>query len=276
MLRANLRYFNVDRPIRSVLVTSAAPGDGKSTVTWNLAAATAQAGGAVLLIEADLRHPSLASPANDLWPAPGLSNVLSGQTDVSEAIQTTAVGEPSEPSSKGRTMDVLVAGPLPPNPADLVESERMRSLLRDTVGRYDLVVIDTPPTSVVSDAIPLINEVDGVIVVARLGKSTRDSAVHLCHQLEQLNAHTLGIVMNGFRADGAGYGYGYGYGDSYRASRDHDTGVLEGEPAAPNPPDASTEVSASAPDTSPNEGLGAGNGELPAKHRGRAGSRKQR
>jgi capsular exopolysaccharide synthesis family protein len=212
MLRANLRYFSVDRPVKSVLVTSAAPGDGKSTVSWNLGLAAAGTGAKVLLMETDLRHPSLAASAGLLAPAPGLSTVLAGQIEFAEVVQAVMVPNHHAGRAPDRMMDVVVAGPIPPNPVDLIESERMRAVLREAEERYDLVVVDTPPTSVVSDAIPLIREVSGVIVVTRLGKSTRESVAQLRNQLVHLNAPTLGVVVNAFKSDHGGYGYGYGYG----------------------------------------------------------------
>jgi capsular exopolysaccharide synthesis family protein len=234
MLRANLRYFSVDRPVRSVLVTSAAPGDGKSTVSWNLALAAAGTGARVLLMETDLRHPSLAASAGHLTSTPGLSTVLAGQLEFAEVIQSVVV--PTRASGRGldRMMDVVVAGPIPPNPVDLIESERMRTVLREAEEGYDLVVVDTPPTSVVSDAIPLIREVSGVIVVTRLGKSTRESVGQLRKQLEHLNAPTLGVVVNAFKVDRGGYGYGYGYGYTYEAEHDAELTHPEGNGAAPD------------------------------------------
>ena len=172
MLRANLQYFNVDHAVRSVVVTSAAPGDGKSTVAWNLALAAASAGVRVLLIEADLRHPSLAASAEHLHPAPGLSTVLAGQTELVDAVQTISLDQSSDVSTAGRTLEVLAAGPIPPNPVDLIESQRMREVLRQTENAYALVVIDTSPTLLVPDAVPLLKEVSGVLVVTRLGKNT--------------------------------------------------------------------------------------------------------
>lgn len=225
MLRANLRYFSVDRPVKSVLVTSAAPGDGKSTVSWNLGLAAAGTGAKVLLMETDLRHPSLAASAGPLAPAPGLSTVLAGQIEFAEVVQAVMVPNHHAGRAPDRMMDVVVAGPIPPNPVDLIESERMRTVLREAEERYDLVVVDTPPTSVVSDAIPLIREVSGVIVVTRLGKSTRESVAQLRNQLVHLNAPTLGVVVNAFKADRGSYGYGYGYG--YESSDE----ATEPEPA---------------------------------------------
>lgn len=232
MLRANLRYFNVDHPIKSVLVTSPAPGDGKSTVAWNLAFAAASAGERVLLIEADLRHPSLAASNEHLRGAPGLSAVLAGQISVDEAVRNLELAAPNGGASK-RGMSVLVAGPLPPNPAELIDSDRMRQLIHEAGAKYELIVIDTPPAAVVSDAIPLLKEVSGVIVVARLGKSTRDAVSHLRRQLDNLQAPTLGVVVNAFKAgrrmDAYGYGYGYGPGP------ERETAALNGGQSAPTP-----------------------------------------
>lgn len=213
MLRANLRYFNVDHQIRSVLVTSAAPADGKSTVAWNLAAAATGAGAKILLIEADLRQPTLARSSGQAEP--GLSTVLAGSRRLDEAMQTVRVDQRMNSSTSERTMDLLPAGPLPPNPVDLIESERMREIVRQAEHDYDLVVIDTPPTSVVSDAVPLVKEVSGVIVVVRLGQTPREAVLHLRNQLEHLDAPTLGVVLNGLSPDTASYGYGYGYGYAY-------------------------------------------------------------
>jgi tyrosine-protein kinase len=218
MLRANLRYFNVDRQIQSVLVTSPAPGDGKSTVAFNLAAAAAGAGAKVLLIEADLRHPSLASSFAHVKSKTGLSTVLAGYAGLAEAVKEVPTHQRSYGSSSERVMYVLPAGPLPPNPVDLIESQRMRELVRRAESEYDLVVIDTPPTSVVSDAIPLVKQVSGVIVVVRLGLSTREAVLHLRDQLEHLDAPTLGVVVNALSRASGSYGYGYAYAYAERSN----------------------------------------------------------
>ena len=123
-----------------------------------------------------------------------------------------------QPRGIGRspgTIDVLWSGPLPPNPSDLLESDRMRELISVADQSYDLLVIDTPPTSVVSDAIPLVTQVGGVIVVARLAKTTREAATHLRNQLRNLDAPVLGVVVNAIGSDSETYGYGYGYAEKY-------------------------------------------------------------
>jgi polysaccharide biosynthesis transport protein len=222
LLRANLRYFNVNREIRSVLLTSAAAGEGKTTVSWNLAAVAAESGSKVLLIETDLRRPTMAKRFSELTPFPGLTNLLATGGALDDVVQTVSVEETVGASAVGRTVDVIVAGPLPPNPTDLIASDRMEALIRSAEERYDLVVVDTPPTSVVSDAIPLIKEVSGVIVVSRVGVSMRDAVSRLNRQLRNLNAPLLGVVVNGLKDPSATYGYGYGYSPEYAVTADGD------------------------------------------------------
>ncbi len=216
MLRTNLRYFNVDHDIRSVVVTSAAPGDGKTTVSWNLAAVAAASGTRTLLIEADLRRPSL-SKVFEPWARPvGLSQVLAGESSLAEAAVTVPVADWGSNGSGPPTMDVLFSGALPPNPSDLMQSGRMSELLDQAQSLYELVVIDTPPTAVVPDPIPLLPQVSGVIVVTRLGRSVRDSAVLLRKQLDNVQARTIGIVVNRVGRDTGTY-YGYGHDSDYAA-----------------------------------------------------------
>ena len=216
MLRANLRYFSLSREIRSVLITSSGSGDGKSTVAWGLAQAAASTGSRTLLVESDLRHPSLGARYK-LRSRHGLTSVLTGGIDRAGAINQIRL--PTSPNDRGlnHSMDVLLAGPLPPNPTDLVGSQPMADLIHEAERDYDLVVVDTPPTAIVSDAIPLVTMVGGVIVVSRLGKTTRDALRHLRSQLENLDAPILGVVVNSVNR-GTGYGYGYGYGTAGEAS----------------------------------------------------------
>jgi capsular exopolysaccharide synthesis family protein len=162
----------------------------------HLASAAAATGARVLLIEAYLRHPTLGQRLR-VRSDRGLSQLLADETQSIETVahRVPVVGRGGEDSDY-RTMDVLVADPIPPNPTDLIEPDRMSGLIRAAERQYDLVVIDTPPTSVVSDAIPLVKQVSGVIVVCRLGKTTREPAHHLRSQLANLEANTLGIVIN--------------------------------------------------------------------------------
>jgi succinoglycan biosynthesis transport protein ExoP len=196
MLRANLRYFNDAEPIRSLVVTSAVSGEGKSTVAWNLALVEAQAGRKVLLIEANLRRPQLAERL-ELPGSSGLSMILAGFADNEEAGVSL---------NRGAMIDVIPAGPPPSNPAELLESGTMAALLQRATERYDLVLVDTPPALAVSDVTPLLSQVDGVLVVARLGYTTRDHAADLRKLLRAGRGRELGVVLNGDRARRSTYG----------------------------------------------------------------------
>jgi tyrosine-protein kinase len=187
MLRANLRYFNVDREITTMLITSAAPQDGKTTVAWNVALAEARAEERVLFIEADLRRPTLAEHLG-ISTDNGLSLVLAGLSERADAIQNIA------------GVDLMAAGPLPPNPAELIESKRMEELIAWAEQEYDRVIIDTPPAAVVADALPLFSRVNGVVIVTRLQRSPREGALHLRDQLLNTGAPVLGMVVNGVTA----------------------------------------------------------------------------
>jgi succinoglycan biosynthesis transport protein ExoP len=239
-LRASLRYFNIDHEIRTVLVTSHDAEAGKSTVTWNLARVTATSA-KVVIVETDLRNPSLARQ-HALKVGPGLAEVLTHQVDLDEAIQHKSIATQANGSSAiGNTLDIIVAGSMPPNPAELIESTAMEEALSQLTERYDLVVIDTAPLGVVSDAFSLLRHVDGVIVVTRMEKSTRDAAEHMREQLERLEAPVLGIVANGVkrRRGGKGaygyYGY-YGRGSDSAGQQNSDDAVSAPSSESPRPP----------------------------------------
>jgi succinoglycan biosynthesis transport protein ExoP len=246
MMRAHLRYFNVDRELRTLLVASAAPGDGKTTVARNLAEAAATMGSRVLLIETDLRRPTLAKRLS-LEPTAGLAGVLIEALPLSEAIQ--AIRLETTPAdgrrSPGRSLDVLIAGVLPPpNPAELIESQAMKSLLSGVRSEYDLVVIDTAPLTVVSDAFPLLSQVDGVIIVGRVGRNRRDVAVRLHETLKGVDAPLLGVVANGFkpgRLAGYSYSYGYGYGSDRPAGASPNGASASADAAPASTPAGSAE-----------------------------------
>ena len=233
LIRAHLRYFNVDRQLRTLLVASAAPGDGKTTIARHLAAAAATMGSRVLLVEADLRRPTIAQQLN-VQSGPGLADVLIGAVPQGEATQEVDLGMPSGDGAGGRTFDVLVAGAtLPPNPGELIESHAMESLLERAQAAYDLIVIDTPPLTAVSDAFPLLRKVDGVVIVGRVGRNRRDIAERLHETLTGAGAPLLGVIANGFKARrNAPYSYAYDY--SYKSEPPSGSGSpSSGEAAAP-------------------------------------------
>jgi capsular exopolysaccharide synthesis family protein len=197
LVRAHLRFFNVDRDLRTVVVASPTPGDGKSTVARYLAEAAARSGSHVLLLEADLRHPTLARQFA-IESGPGLTDVLVGAVPMGQATRSVSLQALPGEGAGGRTLDVLVAGAvLPPNPGELLESRAMEALLRQARSAYDLVVIDTPPLTIVSDAFPLLSKVDGVVVVGWLGRSRRDPAGRLHQIFGSSAAPMLGVVANG-------------------------------------------------------------------------------
>ncbi len=218
MLRGRLRYFDVDRKVRSVLITSGEAKDGKSTVAWNLALTAANVGSKTLLLECDFHQPSLAA-RRGLRPMPGLSELLTGQTDL--VVQHVPVANSSNGQTFDRKLDVVVAGTRPPNPVELMESDEMAALIHHLMDEYQLVVIDAPPATLTSDVIPLLALVSGVLVVGEPGRTTRESAAALRDQLRSLDAPVLGVVANNVRARSA-----YAY---YR--REELTGVRIGDSA---------------------------------------------
>lgn len=214
MVRASLRYFSVDHEIQTLLVTASSAGVGKSTIAWNLARVAAKSSNVVLL-ESDLRNPSLTRMDTRL-AGPGLAEVLTHQVKLEEATQaiTLSQASPDNGSTPDR-LNVVSAGSAPPNPAELLESQSMADVISQLKESFDFVVIDTPPIAVVSDSFPLIGQVDGVVVVARMKETSRDSASEIRRQLERLNAPVLGVVANAVKSSRSDkYGYGYGYTDS--------------------------------------------------------------
>jgi succinoglycan biosynthesis transport protein ExoP len=207
LLRSYLRYFSVDRDLRTLLVISAGPAEGKTTVSYNLAKAAAVLGSRVLLVEGDLRRGTTISQLIGRAD-PGLADVLIGDARIEEAIHSIEVGP-------NGVLDVLIAGEVPPpNPGELIESHAMEAVLERARAVYDFVVIDTPPLSLIADAIPLLTKVDGVIIVGRVGKTRRDAAQQLRKKLMSLRAPVLGIVANGVRRPSAS-AYRGGYGGYY-------------------------------------------------------------
>jgi capsular exopolysaccharide synthesis family protein len=210
-LRTNLQFTHVDRPAQLLVVTSAASGEGKSMTAANLALIFAEAGQRVLLVEADLRRPRVSDyVAADR--SVGLSNVLAGQVAVSDVIQPLA-----------GLASVLPSGAMPPNPSELLASHSMVELLAELRGSFDRVILDTPPVLPVTDATVVSTQVDGVILVARHGKSRRGPVGHAVASLRSVDAPLLGAVLNAVPVrDAPGYGdYGYYREPTRRSSRRH-------------------------------------------------------
>jgi non-specific protein-tyrosine kinase len=186
-LRTNLQFASVDRPLRQILVTSAQPEEGKSLTAANLSASLARAGKKVILVDADLHRPTqhrLFKLFNNVGVTTAL---LNDEIDYESLLQQTTLPE----------LSVLTSGPLPPNPAELLGSKRMQEVLSALTQYADIVVIDSPPVTAVVDAVILSTQIDGVLMVMRADKSSRDAIKRALNALQQVNAHLLGAVLNG-------------------------------------------------------------------------------
>lgn len=185
MIQANLKFLSSDKVLKTIVVTSAVPREGKSTVSANLATAIAQLGRRVLLIDADMRVPS----QHHLWEltnAAGLSEVLVGQSEFDIAVNRVM-----------DHLDVLTAGVRPPNPLALLDSRRMASLINEFSSQYDYVIIDAPPALLAADALTLSQMSDGVLLVVRPGIIDSKSASAVRELLDRANHNVLGLVING-------------------------------------------------------------------------------
>jgi polysaccharide biosynthesis transport protein len=192
VLRTNLRYFNVDGGLRSILVTSPEAGDGKSTVARTLAMTMAEMGDEVVLVEGDLRKGGELRGVTG-GPASGLSNVLAGTPFEKVLIE---VDVPAGTGGQARSLTVLPSGPVPPNPSELLDSAQMRDLLIKLQERFRMVIIDSPALAAVSDALALVAEVSAVVVVGGLGKTTRDAGRALSKQFSLLDKKPIGVIAN--------------------------------------------------------------------------------
>jgi capsular exopolysaccharide synthesis family protein len=195
-VRANLEFIDVDSPPRSTVVTSALAREGKSTTAINLALAMAERSSRVLLIDADLRRPSVAELC-DLEGDVGLTTVLLGDVDPEDAIVRWSDG-----------LDVLPSGAVPPNPGQLLGSAAMKNLMQRLLLEYDFIVVDSPPLLPATDALGLSHLTDGAIVVARYKTTTRQQLATTLNSLEAVNARILGIVINQVRERRAEVYYG--------------------------------------------------------------------
>lgn len=202
VLRTNVQYVNVDAESRVLVVTSSMPSEGKSVTAANLAVSLADAGFRTLLIEADLRKPK-ASSYLDVVGSVGVTTVLLRKIAWRDAVQHTAWG-----------CDVLAAGATPPNPAELLQSEAMSTLLAEVRQDYDVVIVDAPPLLPVADAALLAAQADGALLAVRHNSTTTDQVRGSADRLASVGAALLGTIttMTPPAKKGSRYGYGYGYG----------------------------------------------------------------
>jgi len=202
-LRANLQFLNVDEPPKVIMISSAMPSEGKTTVVVNLALALAEAGRKVTVVEADLRRPRLTRYLGMVGGV-GLTNILSGSADPAEVTQY--YGDDG--------LAVIAAGPTPPNPSELLASGTMAELLEKLRASNDYVLVDSPPILPLSDSLGLAVVVDGVLLTVRYGNTRTDQLEQAAATLERVGANTLGVILNIVppKADiAAAIGHGYGY-----------------------------------------------------------------
>ncbi|HHV76820.1 MAG TPA: CpsD/CapB family tyrosine-protein kinase [Syntrophothermus lipocalidus] len=201
-IRTNIHYASVDRELKTLLVTSPQPTEGKSTTASNLAVVMAQAGQKTLLVDCDFRRPTVHRIFN-LPNTQGLTNLIAEDAPLEGMVTNSVVDN----------LYVLTCGPIPPNPAEMLASAKMQKFLETVAADYDKVIIDSPPTGAVTDALILSSMVDGVILVVKSGETVIQAAKDAKEKLTNANAHILGVIINGIKESEGGYYYYYYYGD---------------------------------------------------------------
>ena len=196
-LRTNIRFSLRGEGCKTFCITSSAQGEGKSITMVNLAISFAEAGQKVLLIDADLRRPAIGRLLVEK-ATPGLSNVLAGIATEEDVIR----------HSQYEGMDIIFSGDIPPNPAELLGSERMAQLIETLSKRYDYILVDTPPVNIVSDTCVIANMLDGVLLLERQDKSRKENVKRAVDRLKLTGANLLGCIFNGVpRENKTTYGY---------------------------------------------------------------------
>lgn len=218
-IRTNLLFMSADHPARRILVTSPSPQEGKTTAAVNLAVVMAQAGARVLLVDTDLRRPRVHRTFG-LRPQNGISTLVLGETRFEEAVVKTDI----------ENMDILMCGPLPPNPSELIHTKRFQQAVDLLSENYDQIIFDSPPVGMVTDAAVLSKLVDGTVLVVRSRKTTRDAVAYALNVLRDIDANILGAVLNDLNLNDRKYaktysGYYKKYGGYYSAD-DSDELVL--------------------------------------------------
>lgn len=203
ILRTNIRYSNIDRKLKTIVLTSTGPMEGKTTTAVNLAATFANMGSRVLLIDSDLRKPKVHEFFL-LTNKKGLTNLIASHRDYKEYVVTCDIPN----------LDLLTSGIIPPNPSEILSSNSMKQFIQKVSEEYDIVFIDAPPVGIVTDAAIISTYVDGTILVANSGHVEIGAIKQTKGLLEQVNANIVGVVLNKLeKSDGENrYGYQYYYG----------------------------------------------------------------
>lgn len=205
LVRTNIEFSNVDKDIKTILVTSTQPNEGKSTVISNLAATFASLEHKrVLIMDCDLRNPSVHKMFN-ISNLCGLTDVLTGQKNVDVCIEKTKI----------EGLDILKVGKIPPNPSEMIQSRKMRDFMDVVKQHYDYIFLDAPPIGLVTDAGILAQYADGTILVVGANETEIEAVKVTKERLEGINANILGVILNKFEAEGSSYGYyNYYYGET--------------------------------------------------------------
>ncbi|MCZ2257294.1 CpsD/CapB family tyrosine-protein kinase [Sporosarcina sp. G11-34] len=196
-IRTNINFSMPDRELKTILFTSSDPGDGKSTVAANVAVVFAQEGKRVLLVDADMRKPTVHYTFQ-LTNTLGLSNLLTRQAELSDVARRSDVG-----------LDVITCGPVPPNPAELLASQTMNKVMEDMKNKYDIIIFDAPPVLSVTDAQILSNKCEGTVLVISSGDTEKAGVVKAKEALVSSQANIIGAVLNNFEMDKDHYYYQY-------------------------------------------------------------------
>lgn len=200
VIRTSIQFAQAGKELKTLAVTSCIPNDGKSMTAANLAVVLTQAGKSVLLIDCDMRNPTVHKNFN-LSNKVGLSSCISMGTALSDAVQKTSI----------EGLYALTGGVIPPNPSELLGSEQMKNVLQRAKEQYDYVLIDTPPVMPFTDALIVSRFVDGMILVIASAEIKVEMARDVKNQLQHAGANILGVVLNKVRSEHHGYGYGYYY-----------------------------------------------------------------
>ena len=198
--RTNLQFARLDAPLKTILVTSSGPSEGKSTTVANLAITMAQMGTKTILIDSDLRRPVLHSIFN-LQRAPGLTNYLAGNVPWKEIVQETPI----------ENLSLLTCGVLPPNPSELLGSKKMKNLLEELKEKYDMILFDSPPVIAVTDAAVLSTLLDGVVLVSSSGSTSKEALQRAITLLENVKSRLIGGVLNKIKVESVYGSYHYYY-----------------------------------------------------------------
>lgn len=198
-LRTNIQFSDIDHKLKKLVITSSVPDEGKTTVAINLARSFAQNNKKVLLMDCDLRNPSVGKELN-IENTLGLTNLMIGNKDISSVIIK---------DTEAQNLDILFSGPIPPNPSEILSSEFMKNLLHSLEDKYDYIIIDSPPAGIITDAAILSTITDAIILVAKANSTKKDEIRGTIDKINAVNGKILGVVMTFVQKANTKYGSYY-------------------------------------------------------------------